>query len=68
MTDAAIDLVQHSQQQKLEQAFTAQQEAFRQNTYPDVDERVENLKRLKQALLKHKNPPKHTQHRPWPRH
>lgn len=54
MTDAAIDLVQHSQQQKLEQVFTAQQEAFRQNTYPDVDERVENLKRLKQALLKHK--------------
>src|SRR5690606_39296497 len=34
--------------------FDAQRQAFRQNMTPSLEERKDNLKRLKQALLSHK--------------
>ena len=41
--------------QHLNKAFTTQKSAFRNNPCPTLAERKENLKRLKDALLKNKN-------------
>ena len=43
------------QVQHLNRLFTQQREAFRQNPMPSLTERKENLKRLKRALISHKD-------------
>lgn len=55
MVAEVIQLTESKKQiQTLNRLFDAQRQAFRQNMTPSLEERKDNLKRLKQALLSHK--------------
>ena len=52
--DLPVSQLKSPHQNSLDHIFEAQQAAFRRNPFPDLRERLDHLKRLKQALLQNR--------------